>query len=136
MEAAAFQLIAAGFEQEALEVADRAVELFPNRFAAHNARGWAAQALGEFAEAQASLERALAVEPIAMAHNNLGGSSSRSAKPTLPSLVSIARWSSIRTTRTRPATGRSPYSCSDGVRTLRALGGFKTPYCSRSTSRH
>jgi superkiller protein 3 len=72
MEAAAFQLIAAGFEHEALEIADRAVELFPNRFEAHNARGWAAQSLGEFAQAQAHLEQAVALKSISMTHNNLG----------------------------------------------------------------
>jgi zinc protease len=67
-----FLLVQASFEREALEIADRAVELFPDSVDSHFARGWAAQALGEFNEARASLDRAIAIDPFAMAHNNLG----------------------------------------------------------------
>jgi tetratricopeptide (TPR) repeat protein len=72
LESAVFLLIAASFEREAVGIAGRAVELFPNDVESHNAHGWAAQALGEFTEARASLERAIALEPASVVHNNLG----------------------------------------------------------------
>jgi tetratricopeptide (TPR) repeat protein len=72
LHSAVFLLVQASFEREALEIADRAVELFPDSFESHFARGWAAQALGDFTSAQASLERAITIEPVAMAYNNLG----------------------------------------------------------------
>jgi len=72
LESAVFILIAATFEPEALELADRAVELFPNSVESHNARGRAAQAVGDFAEARAAMEHALELEPLSMMPYNLG----------------------------------------------------------------
>jgi tetratricopeptide (TPR) repeat protein len=72
LSSAIFLLVQASYESEALAIAERAVELFPESSEAHFARGWAAQALGDFTSAQASLERAITIEPVSMAYNNLG----------------------------------------------------------------
>lgn len=90
LQSAVFLLIEASLEREALELADRAVELYPTRLESHLARGWAAQALGEFTEARAALERAITIEPASMAHNNLGWVLLQMGEPG-PALVQLDR---------------------------------------------
>lgn len=58
---------------QALTVAEKALELYPNEAMSHNLVGWVYTEKGEFSEAKTNLDAALAIDPnLDAAHLNLG----------------------------------------------------------------